>query len=65
MIIGNPDTTELNEKIGRLEKKLKREINTTLYAWEEYHAKKIAKSGFVLDLLKNPKIMIIGNEDEL
>lgn len=65
MIIGNPDTTELNEKIGRLEKKLKREINTTLYAWEEYHAKKIAESGFILDLLKNPKIMIIGNEDEL
>jgi len=31
----------------------------------EYKAKKKAKSGFVTDLLENPKIMVIGKEDDL
>jgi predicted nucleotidyltransferase len=65
MIIGNPDTSQLNEKIATLEKKLRREINPTIYALAEYKAKKKAKSGFIMDLLKNPKIMVIGKEDDL
>jgi len=65
MIIGNPDISNLNEKIARLEKKLKREINTSIYSWEEYKTKKKAKGGFILDLLKNPKIMLIGKENGL
>jgi len=65
MIIGNPDTSQLNEKIAALEKRLKREINPTIYAFAEYKAKKKAKSGFIMDLLKNPKIMVIGKEDDL
>jgi predicted nucleotidyltransferase len=65
MVIGNPDISNLNEKIARLEKRLKREINTTIYSFEEYKAKKEFQSGFILDLLKNPKIMLIGNEDDL
>ncbi len=65
MIIGDPDTSYLNEKIAETEKKLKREINPTIYSLEEYTAKKKAKSGFILDLLKNPKIMLIGEENDL
>jgi len=65
MIIGDPDTSSLNEKIAELEKRLKREINPTVYSLKEYKAKKKAKSGFVLELLKNPKIMLIGKEDDL
>ncbi|MFB0566264.1 MAG: nucleotidyltransferase domain-containing protein [Candidatus Aminicenantaceae bacterium] len=65
MIIGNPDVSILNEKIARLEKRLKREINITIYSYEEYSAKKKAKREFILDLLKNPKIMLIGKEDDL
>jgi len=65
MIIGNPDTSFLNEKIAELEKRLKREINPTIYSMEEYQAKKKAKSGFIMELLKNPKIMVIGKEDDL
>lgn len=65
MIIGNPDTSLLNEKIAELEKRLKREINPTIYSMEEYRAKKKAKSGFIVELLKNPKIMVIGEEDDL
>ena len=65
MIIGSPDTSRLNEKIAELEKRLKREINPTIYSMEEYQAKKKSKSGFILELLKNPKIMLIGNDDDL
>jgi predicted nucleotidyltransferase len=65
MIIGNPDTSQLNEKIATLEKRLNREINPTVYSLAEYKARKGAKSGFVMDLLGNSKIMVIGKEDDL
>jgi predicted nucleotidyltransferase len=65
MLIGNPDTSILNEKIAALERRLKREINLTIYLPSEYKAKKRAKRGFVMDLLKNPKIMLIGEENDL
>jgi len=65
MIIGDPDTSHLNEKIAELEKRLKREINQAIYSLEEYEAKKKSKSGFIMELLKNPKIMLIGKKDDL
>jgi predicted nucleotidyltransferase len=65
MVIGKPDMSLLNEKIRDLEQKLKREINISVYARSEYQAKKKTKSGFILDILKNPKVMLIGNEDDL
>ena len=49
----------------RLEKLLKREINPTIYSSKEYKDKKKAKSGFIMDLLKNPKILLIGKKDDL
>jgi len=65
MIIGDPDTSLLNERVADLEKRLQREINITAYSWEEYRHKKLAKSGFIMDLLKSPRIMLIGKEDDL
>ena len=40
MIIGNPNTSILNEKIAELEKKIRREINPTIYSLPEYKIKK-------------------------
>lgn len=65
MVIGDPDASLLNEKIAQSENKLKREINHLVYSLEEYKAKKKTKSGFILDILNNPKIMLIGKENEL
>lgn len=65
MIIGDPDTSHLNEKIAELETKLRREIHPTIYSLKEYRDKKKAKTGFILELLKKPKIMLIGKEDDL
>jgi len=65
MIIGNPDGSSLNEKIAGLEKKLQREINVTTYSPEEYKYRREANSGFILDVVKNPKILLAGAEDDL
>ena len=65
MIIGNPDTSTLNEKIAKLEKKIDREINLTLYSASEYKKRKKSKSGFMMELLRNPKIMLIGKQSDL
>jgi len=65
MIIGNPDTSVLNEKVAELEKRLQREINISIYSREEYRHKKLLKSGFTIDVINNPKIMLIGKEDDL
>jgi len=65
MIIGSPNTSSLNEKIAELERKLKREINPTIYSLSEYRAKKNTKGGFITDLLQNPKIMLVGKENDL
>jgi len=65
MIIGRPDMSLLNEKIRELEHYLKREINISVYAWREYQTKKKARSGFILDVLNSPKVMLIGSKDDL
>ena len=65
MIVGNPDTSELNGQIAALERKLKREINPTVYSAAEYKNKKNAGAGFLTDVLKNPIIMLIGERDDL
>jgi predicted nucleotidyltransferase len=65
MIIGEPDMSALNEEIRELESKLKREINLSTYSWREYQAKKKDKSGFIIEVLKNPKIMLVGSENDL
>ncbi len=65
MVIGNPKSSLLNEKLSALERRLKREINPTVYSMREYKAKKRVRSGFIMDLLRNPKIMILGKTDDL
>ncbi|MCJ7563374.1 MAG: hypothetical protein MUP52_02155 [Candidatus Aminicenantes bacterium] len=42
-----------------------REIDPTIYSLGEYRAKKKEKQGFILELLKSPKMMLIGSENDL
>ena len=65
MVIGNPDTSLLNEKLAYLEKRLQREINITIYSYKEFELKKKEKNGFVKELLKSPRIILAGKEDDL
>jgi len=64
-IVGKVSEDDLLRAIRDLEKLLKREINYTLYTKEEFKKKKRQKDSFILDLLENKKIFIIGNKNDL
>jgi predicted nucleotidyltransferase len=65
MIIGSPNASALHETLARIEHKLQREINPTIYSLGEYRAKKRAKRGFITELLRRPRIMLRGSENDL
>ena len=65
MIIGDPDNSVLNRKLAMLERKLRREINISLHSMKDYRERKKSQSGFILDLMKKPRIMIVGKKDAL
>ncbi len=65
MVIGHPDISALHRAIQKLEAKLGREISHTVYSSDEYDSRKRDKSGFVGNLLRSPKIMLIGSGDDL
>lgn len=55
----------LMEKIKDLEKRLSREVNYMYHTLREWNNKIASKDSFVINILKEPKIMLIGKEDEL
>ena len=65
IIIGTPNEDELVKKLDKLEEKLQRDINYKLYALNEFKKDARESEPFVLEVLKDKKIMIIGDEDEL
>jgi predicted nucleotidyltransferase len=64
-VIGDPDEDMLLDKINKLEKILKREINYSIYSKPNFTKKKKEQDPFIEDLLKNKKIFLIGDENEL
>lgn len=64
-VVGEIDENELIPIINGLEKRLKREINYILYTLDEYQTRKKNKNKFVLNVLREDKIMIHGDENEL
>lgn len=65
LIIGDVDLNRLDVSLGKLEKTLGREINYVLYSREEFKSKKKTKDGFLMDVLRGKKIMVIGTENGL
>lgn len=64
-IVGKLNEDRLVMEIGKLEKNLKREINYSLYTEDDFKKKKRKKDPFILDLIENPKIFLIGNKNDL
>lgn len=64
-LIGKIDENQVLEKITHLEKQLDREINYTLYSPEEFKNKKKQNEPFIMNLIKNEKIFLVGYEDDL
>lgn len=65
MIVGAIDLDELDSAISSLEKELGRTINYVAYDWKEFSSKKKKKDGFIMEVLKDKKVMLAGDEGEL
>lgn len=65
IIIGDVDFEKLDSVIGNLEKMSGRTINHITYDLKEFMAKKKARDGFIMDVLRDKKIMLAGDEREL
>lgn len=65
MVIGDPDMDALTDAVLKAEKDLVREVNFTVFDPEEWQQRIAKKDSFVMDVLKNKKIFLIGGEDEL
>jgi predicted nucleotidyltransferase len=64
MIVGGVDMDRLDTVLRELENDLGREINYLLYSKSEFKAKRKKKDGFVMDVLSDEKMILIGTESE-
>jgi len=64
MIVGGVDMDRLDTVLRELENDLGREINYVLYSKSEFKAKRKKKDGFVMDVLSDEKMILIGTESE-
>jgi predicted nucleotidyltransferase len=64
-IMGDINEDPLIGEIRKAEDALKREINYTLYTRDEFKNKKAGKDSFILNLIENPKVFLVGNKNEL
>jgi len=65
VVIGSPDENTIIREFEKLEEYLKREINYKLYSLKEFLESVRRKAPFLLGILREPTIMLIGGEDEL
>lgn len=65
MVVGQ---VELDEVLGRLqavEQQIQRTINPNVYSSEDFKAKLVSGSHFVVSVVRGPKVFIVGDKDEL
>jgi predicted nucleotidyltransferase len=64
-ILGTPDRARLAAALEEAERRLGREINLVTMTVDEWRVRAAAKEGFVEDLLRSPRIFLIGDEHSL
>jgi predicted nucleotidyltransferase len=65
LIIGKIDENKVLRELNKLEKVLRREINYSIFRRDEFKYKMKDKDPFIIDLVKNPKIFLVGNLNDL
>ena len=65
VVIGKPNEDQLITILDKLEEKLQRDINYKLYSKTEFTKVVNSKEPFILEILRDKKIMLIGGDDEL
>jgi len=63
--VGDVDIDSLDERMTGLEKKLGRSINYLTFDEREFSRKRRKRDGFIMEVLKDKKIMLIGDEEHL
>jgi predicted nucleotidyltransferase len=65
VIIGSPNEDALVKRLDKLEEKLQRDINYKLYTINEFKRNIKEKEPFILEILRDKKIMLLGEENDL
>ena len=65
LIIGVPEEDKLIRVLNAVEKKIQREINYAIYSRESYQKRKKERDPFIIDVITGPKIVLVGDENEL
>ncbi len=65
MIIGEVSLHEVLPLLGPAQERLAREINPTIYTPDEFRSKRADRQHFVSRVLEEPRIFIIGADNEL
>ncbi len=65
MVVGGPELAEMDQIISKAEEELKRVISLTTFTVREFRERAKVKDGVVLKALKQPRIMLIGDEKEM
>ncbi len=64
-VLGGPDLVEVNEVISKAEEKLGRPFFITSFTVREFQERIKVKDEAVLRTLQGPKIMLLGDEEEM
>ena len=64
-VVGNIDGDKLLVSLPNLERRLGREINYSIYGLDEFRKKRKEGDGFINTVLKETKLVPLGNPDEL
>lgn len=65
LVVGDLSSREASGLLGSLARKLGREFNPIVYTAEELRKRVKRKSRFIQEVIRGPKIWLIGDEDEL
>ena len=65
MVIGECSFGEVAEALMQGQEKLYREVNPSVYPFDEFQKKLEAEHHFLKTILRESKVFLIGNEDEL
>lgn len=65
LVVGNVVLPELSQLVRKEEARRGREINYTVMTEEEFNFRKKRRDPFVISILDGPRVMIIGDEEEL
>lgn len=65
MVIGQVSEMELHRAINKVENKLNKSINYSLFTLAEFGIRKKEKKGFINRIISVSKIMLIGDENEI